>query len=67
VVGDPRALGVDLGVGIVVSGDQPGGDLEPDLGVDAQVDQGVQDGCRCPAETAVVEVLGECPEPGSTA
>ena len=59
VVRDPRALGVDLGVGVVVPGNQQRGDLEPHVGLPPQVHQGVQHRPQMRRAGAAVEVVGE--------
>ncbi len=59
VVGEPGALGVDLGIRVVVPGDQQRGDLEPHVGVPPQVHQGVQHRLQVCRAGAVIEVVGE--------
>ena len=42
VLPDPRAFGGDLGVAVVASRNEQGGDLQPHVGLVPQVEQGVQ-------------------------
>src|SRR5438105_12691058 len=56
---DPARERIDLRVGIVLAGDQQGGDLQPDRRLVPQVLQRVQDGVEVPETEAAIEVLGE--------
>ena len=51
----PAGHGVDLFVGVVLARDQQGGDLEPDLGLVPEVDQGFQYRLKLAAAQSLLE------------
>jgi hypothetical protein len=59
VLGDPVAHAGDLVGRVVLAGDHQGGELEPDLGLALEVEQGVQHGLEVGEAELVVEALGE--------
>ena len=59
VLPDPRAFGGDLGVAVVASRNEQGGDLQPHVGLVPQVEQGVQHVVQTPDADLAVEVFGE--------
>jgi len=54
------AFGGDLGVAVVASRNEQGGDLQPHVGLVPQVEQGVQHVVQTPDADLAVEVFGEC-------
>ena len=59
VLADPGALGGDLGVAVVLSGNEQRGDLDPHVGFVPQVDERVEHVGQMPDADPVIELLGE--------